>query len=107
MVSYSLSRRTAAEFLGTLILLATVVGSGIMGERLSGGNDAIALLGNTIPTGAILVVLILMFGPITDMTIKSLPAPEKPPLDLADLGYHFHMARIRNIHPAKEDQNMP
>lgn len=58
-------RRLFAEWLGTLFLLATVVGSGIMAERLSGGNVAIALLGNTIPTGAILVVLILVFGPIS------------------------------------------
>lgn len=55
-------RRLAAEALGTFFLLATVVGSGIMAERLADGNVAIALLGNTIPTGAILVVLILMFG---------------------------------------------
>jgi len=54
-----------AEWLGTFSLLATVVGSGIMAERLAGGNDAIALLGNTIPTGAILVVLITVFGPIS------------------------------------------
>ncbi len=54
-----------AELLGTALLLATVVGSGIMGEQLSGGNVAIALLGNTIPTGAILVVLITMLGPIS------------------------------------------
>jgi glycerol uptake facilitator-like aquaporin len=54
-----------AEGLGTLLLLATVVGSGIMAERLAGGNQAIALLGNTIPTGAMLVVLILIFGPIS------------------------------------------
>lgn len=54
-----------SEALGTLLLLATVVGSGIMAERLSGGNQAIALLGNTIPTGAMLVVLILIFGPIS------------------------------------------
>jgi glycerol uptake facilitator-like aquaporin len=65
MSQYSLGRRMAAEFLGTLLLLATVVGSGIMAERLAGGNQAIALLGNTIPTGAILVVLILIFGPIS------------------------------------------
>ncbi len=58
-------RKLFAEWLGTLFLLATVVGSGIMAERLSGGNVAIALLGNTIPTGAILVVLILIFGPIS------------------------------------------
>jgi glycerol uptake facilitator-like aquaporin len=65
MTGYDLGRRTAAECLGTLLLLATVVGSGLMAERLSGGNQAIALLGNTIPTGAILVVLILIFGPIS------------------------------------------
>ena len=61
----SLARRLAAEALGTAILLATVVGSGIMAERLAGGNVAIALLGNTIPTGAILAVLILIFAPIS------------------------------------------
>lgn len=60
-----MQRRLFAEWLGTLFLLATVVGSGIMAERLAGGNVAIALLGNTIPTGAILVVLILVFGPIS------------------------------------------
>ena len=58
-------RRLMAEWLGTFSLLATVVGSGIMAERLAGGNVAIALLGNTIPTGAILIVLILVFGPIS------------------------------------------
>jgi glycerol uptake facilitator-like aquaporin len=58
-------QRLVAEGLGTALLLATVVGSGIMAERLSGGNVAIALLGNTIPTGAILIVLIMMFGPIS------------------------------------------
>ncbi|MGA8888954.1 MAG: aquaporin family protein, partial [Pseudolabrys sp.] len=60
-----LSRRLVAEALGTAILVATVVGSGIMAERLAGGNQAIALLGNTIPTGAILVVIISVFGPIS------------------------------------------
>lgn len=63
--SAPLSRRLTAEALGTAILVATVVGSGIMAERLAGGNQAIALLGNTIPTGAILVVLITIFGPIS------------------------------------------
>jgi len=58
-------RRLFAEWIGTFSLLATVVGSGIMAERLAGGNIAIALLGNTIPTGAILIVLILVFGPIS------------------------------------------
>jgi len=61
----SLSRRIAAEGVGTALLLAIVVGSGIMGQRLSGGNDAIALLGNTIATGAGLVVLIHIFGPVS------------------------------------------
>jgi glycerol uptake facilitator-like aquaporin len=60
-----LSRRLVAEGLGTAILVATVVGSGIMAERLAGGNQAIALLGNTIPTGAILIVLITILGPIS------------------------------------------
>ena len=59
------TRRVTAEFLGTLFLVATVVGSGIMGERLAGGNVAIALLANTIATGAALVALILAFGPIS------------------------------------------
>ena len=58
-------RRVTAEWLGTFALLATVVGSGIMAEQLADGNTAIALLGNTIPTGAILIVLILGFGPIS------------------------------------------
>ena len=58
-------RKLAAEFVGTLLLLATVVGSGIMGETLAGGNDAIALLGNTVATGAILVVIITIFGPVS------------------------------------------
>ena len=60
-----MKRRLFAEWLGTLFLLAVVVGSGIMAENLAGGNVAIALLGNTIATGAILVVLILVFGPIS------------------------------------------
>lgn len=58
-------RRTVAECTGTAFLLAIVVGSGIMGDRLAGGNVAIALLGNTIATGAGLIVLIHMFGPIS------------------------------------------
>jgi glycerol uptake facilitator-like aquaporin len=58
-------RRTAAEAVGTALLLAAIVGSGIMGDRLSGGNVAIALLANTLATGAMLVALILAFGPIS------------------------------------------
>lgn len=61
----SLARRLASEGVGTAILLATVVGSGIMGEELAGGNVAIALLANTIATGAGLVALILTFGPVS------------------------------------------
>lgn len=58
-------RRTAAELVGTAMLLAVVIGSGIMGDRLADGNVAIALLGNTVATGAGLIVLIHMFGPIS------------------------------------------
>jgi glycerol uptake facilitator-like aquaporin len=64
-VNASAPRRFAAEAVGTALLLATVVGSGIMAERLAGGNAAIALLGNTLSTGSVLVVLILAFGPIS------------------------------------------
>jgi len=62
---YSLARRVIAEAVGTALLLAAVVGSGIMGERLAGGNVAIALLANTIAAGAALGALILTFGPIS------------------------------------------
>ena len=58
-------RRAVAEFIGTAFLLAAIVGSGIMGERLASGNSAIALLANSFATGAALVVLILTFGPIS------------------------------------------
>jgi glycerol uptake facilitator-like aquaporin len=62
---FSTARRLFAEALGTALLLAIVIGSGVMGDRLAGGNDAIALLGNTVSTGAGLVVLITIFGPIS------------------------------------------
>jgi glycerol uptake facilitator-like aquaporin len=61
----TLARRMTAEAIGTCILLAAVVGSGIMGERLAGGNVAVALLANTMATGAALVALILTFGPVS------------------------------------------
>jgi glycerol uptake facilitator-like aquaporin len=61
----SLAQRAFCEALGTAFLLAAVVGSGIMAQRLAGGNDALALLCNTLPTGAILAVLILVFGPLS------------------------------------------
>src|SRR5262249_61622334 len=64
MATFDLPRRLTAELLGTLLLVATVVGSGIMAERLT-HDVALALLGNTLPTGAILVVLITILGPIS------------------------------------------
>lgn len=64
-MTFSTSQKLAAEALGTALLLAIVVGSGIMGAALSPGNDAVALLGNTLATGAGLVVLITMFGPVS------------------------------------------
>ena len=63
--SPSLSRRLAAEFFGTAFLVAAVVGSGVMGDRLANGNVALALLANTIATGAALIAIILTFGPIS------------------------------------------
>lgn len=65
MSTASLKRRVTAEFLGTLFLVATVIGSGIMAERLAGGNVALALLANTLATGAILVALIFTFGGVS------------------------------------------
>jgi glycerol uptake facilitator-like aquaporin len=86
----SLARRLAAEGVGTALLLAAVVGSGIMGERLAGGNVAIALLANTLATGAALAALILTFGPVSgghfnpavtlaDAWQRGLPWREVPP----------------------------
>ena len=85
----SLARRVVAEFLGTAFLVATVVGSGIMADRLAGGNVALALLANTIATGSALVALIFAFGPISgahfnpvvtimDALEKGLPWAETP-----------------------------
>jgi len=73
--------RLTAEFLGSAFLVAAVIGSGIMGERLSGGNVAIALLANTIATGAALVALILTFGPISGAHLN-------PAVTLADAIEH-------------------
>jgi glycerol uptake facilitator-like aquaporin len=69
---YTLRARAISEFLGTGFLVAAVVGSGIMGEHLAGGNTAIALLANTIATGAALVALILAFGPISGTRARAL-----------------------------------
>jgi glycerol uptake facilitator-like aquaporin len=95
-VQVALARKLVAEALGTALLLATVVGSGIMGESLAGGNVAIALLANTLATGASLVCLILTFGPISgahfnpavtlaDATQGGLPWREVPGYLLAQL----------------------
>jgi glycerol uptake facilitator-like aquaporin len=65
MSADNLPRRLVGELLGTALLLAVVIGSGIMGERLAAGNTAIALMGNTLATGAALVVLITIFGPLS------------------------------------------
>lgn len=92
----SLAKRVVAEGLGSALLLAVVIGSGIMGERLAGGNTAIALLGNTLSTGAGLVALILMFGKVSGahfnpvVTLseawqRKLPASEVFPYILAQL----------------------
>jgi glycerol uptake facilitator-like aquaporin len=64
-MKHTLLRRAAAEFTGSLLLLAAIVGSGIMGESLAAGNIALALLANTIATGAALVAIVLAFGPIS------------------------------------------
>ena len=94
------ARRIAAEFVGTAFLLAAIVGSGIMGERLVGGNVAIALLANTLATGAMLVTLILTFGSISgahfnpvvtlaDASQSGLPLLEVPGYLTAQLGGAF------------------
>ena len=87
-----LPRRLAAEALGSFLLFATVIGSGIMAEHLSGGNDAVALLGNTIATGAILFVLITMFGPISGAHMNpavSLVAASRRELRWRDAGAYI------------------
>jgi hypothetical protein len=66
-----LKTRVVAEALGTGLLVCTVVGSGIMAERLAGGNQAVALLGNTIPTGAILIVVITILVPVVGGPLQS------------------------------------
>ena len=92
----SLSRRAVSEFFGTAFLVAAVVGSGIMGERLAAGNTALALLANTVATGAALVALIIAFGPVSgaqlnpvvtimDALERGLPWSETPSYILAQL----------------------
>jgi glycerol uptake facilitator-like aquaporin len=84
-MKFNLRARLTAEFLGSAFLVAAVIGSGVMGERLAGGNVAIALLANTIATGAALLALILTFGPISG-------AHFNPAVTLADA---MVLARIR------------
>ena len=87
-----LGRRLAAEGLGSFFLFATVVGSGIMAERLANGNDAVALLGNTLATGAILFVLITMLGPISGAHMNpavSLVAAARRELGARDAGAYI------------------
>lgn len=104
----SLPKRATAEALGTALLLASVVGSGIMGERLAGGNTAIALLANTIATGAALVALILTFGPISgahfnpavtlaDATQGGLPWREVPAYLIAQVVGAFAGVAAANV----------
>jgi glycerol uptake facilitator-like aquaporin len=88
----SLARRSVAEGVGTSLLLAAVVGSGIMGERLSGGNVGLALLANTIATGAALVALILTFGPISGAhfnPVVTLGAASEGSLGAGDVPYYL------------------
>ena len=91
-----MARRVVAEALGTAFLLAAVVGSGIMGERLAGGNVAIALLANTLATGAMLVALILTFGPISG-------AHFNPAVTLADASQRrYSLARSALVYIAAQ-----
>lgn len=104
----SLARRTAAEFFGTAFLVAAVVGSGIMGERLAGGNVALALLANTIATGAALVALIIAFGPVSgahlnpvvslmDALERGLPWAETPHYVVAQIAGGISGAIAANV----------
>ena len=87
-----LPRRLAAEGIGSFLLFATVIGSGIMASNLSGGNDAVALLGNTLATGAMLFVLITMFGPISGAHMN--PAVSLVAVARGDLGWREALAYI-------------
>src|ERR687898_962590 len=104
----NLFRRITAETIGTAMLLAAVIGSGIMGERLAGGNVAIALLANTVATGAALVALILTFGPISgahfnpavtlaDASQGGLPWREVPAYLLAQVAGAFAGVAVAHV----------
>ncbi len=97
---FTLTRRLVAEAVGTAGLLATVVGSGIMGETLAGGNVAIALLVNAIATGAILVVLILVFGPVSGAHFNpavTLAFVLRREISIADAGLYVCMQAVGGI----------
>ncbi len=107
-MKFRLPARVVSEFLGTAFLVAAVVGSGIMGERLSGGNTAIALLANTIATGAALLALILTFGPISgahfnpaitlaDAMEQGIPWKEAPAYILAQCAGGIAGAVVANL----------
>ncbi len=92
IIRHDLGRRVAAEGLGSFFLVACVIGSGIMAEQLASGNAAIALLGNTLATGAILFVLITIFGPISGAHLNpavSLVAASRRELSLRDAGAYI------------------
>jgi glycerol uptake facilitator-like aquaporin len=106
--SNTFARRLVAELTGTAFLLATVIGSGIMGEKLSGGNVAIALLANTLATGSVLVALILAFGPVSgahfnpavtlaDATQGGIPWREVPGYLLAQFAGAFIGVATANV----------
>ena len=110
----NLVKRVAAEFLGTLLLVATVVGSDIMAERLAGGNVALALLANTIATGATLVALILTFGSISDRCFttwlfeRHLMVPSRRLLErLADTDRPKDLLRVRKGNRLDDVGNRP
>src|ERR1700729_2184619 len=104
----SLSRRVTAEFIGTAFLLAAVVGSGIIGERLAAGNVAIALLANTLATGAALIAIILAFGPVSgahlnpavtlaDARLGGIPWRETPAYIVAQLAGAFAGVAVAHL----------
>src|SRR5215470_17216133 len=108
MPQFTLTRRVTAEAVGTAMLLAAVVGSGIMGERLAGGNVGVALLANTIATGAALVALILTFGPISgahfnpavtlaDASQRGLPWADAPFYIVAQIAGAFAGVAIAHV----------
>src|ERR1700691_5483956 len=107
-MKFNLRARLTAEFLGSAFLVAAVVGSGIMGEQLAGGNVAIALLANTVATGAGLVALILTFGSISgahfnpavtlaDATLGGLPWREVPVYLLSQVAGAFAGVAIAHV----------